>query len=916
MIGIIASQQNASVAVAPSVPSNLTVTPVSDSSLQLSWSGTAPSGTEYQIWRKADSCTDFSYTNLGLVSEQSFLDTGLDDNRLYCYQVRALYNSVYTAYSSRVSGTTLETPVDVFDPPVLSGVLNGNQTDLSWTDGSNTIDFDSTEIEYSLDGVNFDVLDSYAAGIFTGVDQGVIQPGLTVTYRARFYDSVEGYTGWSNEVTIEYPVAAPLLAFEGATGFARYARGAYALYEETGLEADLPTVELVSTGAELRTALQLSTPRIIIPTQGGNYFIGNGTNPECPINDPYLTIAGLPVPGGGICITGLPVFYAKEVIARNVRFRLAEEFQGVNAIVDDSMNIRGSSTQYAETLENLIFDKCSYSWGADEIIGIGGTTNLIQKVTIQNSFIYEPTRVESGNKVGKALLIGNGQTNQVGEEQISIHNVLFAHSASRNPRFGGAARTCPATIINVISYNWNSASSNYGPLVEADIIHCKNKMGTNTQSNSRAIEPFGGSGLADPVLHVEDVNNPNGMNTVSAVLGTYTVAGARQFQSEYGFTPVADSGATLEAHVLSTAGAFPRDAADTRIVNDYNNGTGAFISSSSEVGGFPTLAAGTYLAHNNGVHLDWLVSKGYAADNTAASALTALFLKTPGNGNTAYSILEEFINDVDYHTVYEGVITDVTYVSNYGSGQNFGYSQYIPGNYNPSVAMPLVIWLHGLGDRSTDNGNPQFWKLKGYGPLMEIINNDKEYNFLMIAPQQPGDVDGQYTNRTSWDTAVINESLSDFKSKGYNVDLNRVYITGQSMGGGGCVAYLRDYGDTVAASFIICPTTTGADMCNSYIKETPQWYVHNRQDNVVNISSTVNYINNMNACSPAPIIAPKATIFEGGVQHNGWQAVYGETSPGTLSSDGSIGIPAGYNEQYPEAGTGLNWWEWLLQYEL
>src|SRR5690606_25410709 len=100
------------------------------------------------------------------------------------------------------------------------------------------------------------------------------------------------------------------------------------------------------------------------------------------------------------------------------------------------------------------------------------------------------------------------------------------------------------------------------------------------------------------------------------------------------------------------------------------------------------------------------------------------------------------------------------------------------------------------------------------------------------------------------------------------------------------------------------------------VKETPLWFIHNRQGSLVNISSTTEYVNDMLACVPAPTIPPKATIYEGGEAHNGWQAVFGEYSVGTLSTDANIDIPENYNEPYPEAGTGNVWWEWLLQYSL
>lgn len=456
-----------------------------------------------------------------------------------------------------------------------------------------------------------------------------------------------GYTVDLPEDPTPPPTGDPI-AFEGAMGFGRNTRGAYALYEQTGNTADLPSIELVSNVSEFKTACLLTTPRIIIPISGGTWDLKVGTDYKVVVDNPYLTIAGLPTPGDGLCIKGVMMFYTGEIIVRNVRFRLHEDIQGLESGSEDTFNVRGSTIRGVGEVNNLMFDRISISWGSDENVGMGGTDKLMSNITFQNFLIYEGTRwVDGTTHSGKGALVGNGVDTQTGEENISFHRGFFLHNPARNPRYGGEARLCPATVTNVISYNWKQTNSEYCSLVNADIVYCKNKAGLETTNTNRAICPRPDGTL--PVLHVEGVNNPLGVNHVSTQLGTHTPAGGRQFPDVYASDLVEDYGSTLETDIKSTAGAWPRDAADSNVLTTYDNGTGNYIQNCSEVGGFPTLTSGTYPSHNNGVHLSWLVSKGYAADNTAAAALTSTFLKTPGNGNTQYAIIEEFINDVDYH---------------------------------------------------------------------------------------------------------------------------------------------------------------------------------------------------------------------------------------------------------------------------
>lgn len=259
-----------------------------------------------------------------------------------------------------------------------------------------------------------------------------------------------------------------------------------------------------------------------------------------------------------------------------------------------------------------------------------------------------------------------------------------------------------------------------------------------------------------------------------------------------------------------------------------------------------------------------------------------------------------------FDPVIRGTVTNITYASTYGSGQNFGYKQYVPADYDGNTATPLVIWLHGLGERSQSNGNPQFSRLELYGPFKEYKDFEADYPFLMIAPQQPTDVDGKYTGRGSWDVEVIEESLNHFKAQGYNIDLDRVYITGQSMGGGGVLSYINSaYGnDTIAAALPIAATLPQGTGIACNIKHIPIWIFHAENDPTVPSSNSKNLYTAIQACTPAPDIEPKITIFNLS-SHTGWNQVYRNTGA-TLTDYAD-------NSPFPN---GTTWEDWLLGYSL
>ena len=100
------------------------------------------------------------------------------------------------------------------------------------------------------------------------------------------------------------------------------------------------------------------------------------------------------------------------------------------------------------------------------------------------------------------------------------------------------------------------------------------------------------------------------------------------------------------------------------------------------------------------------------------------------------------------------------------------YLLYLPEGYaNDTIQKwPLLIFLHGSGESGAD-----LEKVKVHGPP-KLIEQGKKFPFIVVSPQAPP--------QTGWKVEVLKSMLDDLKKK-YQVDRDRVYLTGLSMGGFG-----------------------------------------------------------------------------------------------------------------------------------
>jgi predicted peptidase len=159
-----------------------------------------------------------------------------------------------------------------------------------------------------------------------------------------------------------------------------------------------------------------------------------------------------------------------------------------------------------------------------------------------------------------------------------------------------------------------------------------------------------------------------------------------------------------------------------------------------------------------------------------------------------------------------------------------------PHNPEPGKKYPLVIFLHGSGERGTDNE----LNLKYVTPLfLDSIHRIKYPSYILI-PQCP--ISDRWVN-TQWNssehvmakspTASLARvmSLVDYSVREWAVDAQRIYVGGLSMGGFGTWELLARQPNKFAAAIPICG---GGDVSTAKrIRKVPVWVFHGALDAVV-----------------------------------------------------------------------------------
>lgn len=203
----------------------------------------------------------------------------------------------------------------------------------------------------------------------------------------------------------------------------------------------------------------------------------------------------------------------------------------------------------------------------------------------------------------------------------------------------------------------------------------------------------------------------------------------------------------------------------------------------------------------------------------------------------------------------------------------FQYRLLRPESVEAGKKYPLVVFLHGAGERGTDNKN----QLKYLPAQMADDKHRGAFPCFVLAPQcRPGKqwVNVPWGDKKSTPMAkspshqlqvAINIIQQTLKSE--SVDLDRVYLTGLSMGGFGSWDLAARKPEWFAAVAPICGG--GDENTAKLIAHLPIWAFHGSSDRVVWPVRAESMIKALTAAGGKP----KYTAFPG-VGHNSWSPAY------------------------------------------
>lgn len=192
----------------------------------------------------------------------------------------------------------------------------------------------------------------------------------------------------------------------------------------------------------------------------------------------------------------------------------------------------------------------------------------------------------------------------------------------------------------------------------------------------------------------------------------------------------------------------------------------------------------------------------------------------------------------------------------------------------PGQKYPLVLFLHGAGERGSDNT----------APLMHVVRlfadpaNRKKYPCYVLAPQCPS---GEKWCNVDWaaprhplparparSMTLVLKLLAELQASS-PIDPQRLYVMGLSMGGYGTWDLMSRFPAMFAAAVPICGG--GDEQQAPRLAALPVWVFHGAKDSVVEPARSRNMIKALRAAGGQP----RYTEFPG-VDHNSWDPACAE----------------------------------------
>lgn len=174
----------------------------------------------------------------------------------------------------------------------------------------------------------------------------------------------------------------------------------------------------------------------------------------------------------------------------------------------------------------------------------------------------------------------------------------------------------------------------------------------------------------------------------------------------------------------------------------------------------------------------------------------------------------------------------------------------------PEKGWPLVLFLHGAGERGDDLERVRTW-----GPP-RMIAAGRQLPCIVLAPQCP---QGRW-----WEPSGL-LALLDHVVEREAVDPDRIIVTGLSMGGYGTLDLVATAPGRFAAAVPICGGFPKPLLLAPALARVPLWVFHGTDDRIVPLSESVRVVEAVRAAGGSA----RLTAYEG-VGHDSWRQAYAD----------------------------------------
>jgi predicted peptidase len=238
------------------------------------------------------------------------------------------------------------------------------------------------------------------------------------------------------------------------------------------------------------------------------------------------------------------------------------------------------------------------------------------------------------------------------------------------------------------------------------------------------------------------------------------------------------------------------------------------------------------------------------------------FTVYPGVGHDSWT--ESYNNPalyewfLSYPLADQGPMQAKSFATEIKKPASLNYLLYLPPDYGSDVEWPLILFLHGRGERGSD------LELVAKHGLPARLAAGDDFPFIIVSPQCPAD--SYWPEEVDALNALLDQIIAH-----YNVDTRRLYLTGLSMGGRGTWHLAARYPERFAAIAPICGAGNNW-MARERLASMPTWIFHGDADPVVSVTESQRMDQLLREAGNTQV---RLTIYPG-VDHNSWTPAYND----------------------------------------